>query len=258
MAQNDPSALSAEALQTRVRLSLSSELNLNIQPYALFWQNPSTIRSWTLAMTAFALNQYDYYSWHPDPYLRGHAWEWLILAQELAFVPASWAGMIGSFESTQVVGGQVFFVATANDGVVPWTSSSYPGGIPVTLPESQYGNLPHTSQTDNPTITAEVSLRLRSFMNVVLRPPVFSASISGAAVVPPGQTCNYAPSVLNGVGPFSYEWYSNNTLVGTSQFLSLSVNDPGVFLSLVVRDATNAVASAGLQLTTDLFSSGCF
>ena len=80
MAQNDPSALSAEALQTRVRLSLSSELNLNIQPYALFWQNPSTIRSWTLAMTAFALNQYDYYSWHPDPYLRGHAWEWLILA----------------------------------------------------------------------------------------------------------------------------------------------------------------------------------
>jgi hypothetical protein len=87
---------------------------------------------------------------------------------------------------------------------------------------------------------------------------VFLASISGAAVVPPGQMCNYSAIVSNGVGPFTYEWYSGNTLIGTSQYLGITFNDPGTYLSLVVRDATSAVASAGLQITTDLFSSGCF
>jgi hypothetical protein len=166
--------------------------------------------------------------------------------------------MIGSFVSTQVVSGQVFFVATTNDGVVPWASSAYPGGTVLTLSEAQFGSLPHTKQTDSPTIAAEVALRLLNDMNVQARPPVFSVSISGAAVVPSGQTCNYAPSITNGVGPFTYEWYLNNSLIGTSQYLGVAFSDPGSYLSLVVRDATNAVASAGLQITTDLFSSGCF
>lgn len=163
--------------------------------------------------------------------------------------------------NTSTIAQLVHYVAVQNDGIVPWSTSAYPGGTAITMPRALFGDLAHTLQTADLTMTAEVSARLRQFMNVALRPPpvsVFSASISGASIVPPGQLCNYAPIVANGVSPFTYEWYAGNVLVGTGQYLGLTVNDPGIALSLVVRDATNAVASAQLSIATDLFSSGCF
>ncbi len=251
-------ALVAEAQRTTARLSLSSELNINGQPYSLIWTNPSVLEANVTALKFFALLQYDYYKLHPDPFLRAHALKWLQLADMLAWIPADWAFMNGSLISTTSAPGVVFYSAVANDGIVPWNRSAYPSGTVVEMPRSIFGDLAHTDQTANGTMINQVRSQLQQVFGVAPRPLALQASISGASVVPPNVLCNYSGSASNGTAPYSFEWYSGSTLVGSSPLLSLSVPEPGLELSLVVRDINNQVASSALFLSTDNYSSGCF
>lgn len=259
-AQLTPGALATEASRAAQRVSISSELNLNGQPYSVFWPNPSAMESAVNGLLYFAIDQYDYYYWHPDPFLQAQALQWIWLASTLAWVPADWATLNGSLISaTPVYRGPTFYTAYLNDGIVPWDRSAYPGGTSqANMPRGLYGDLRHTAQTSHSAMVSRVRDVLQNQLGILVRPPPFIASISGANVVPPHTTCNYAASVSGGSPPHTYEWYAGTTLVGTSSTLSISVPPPGFDLSLVVRDANSLVRPAMLSLTTDNYSSGCF
>lgn len=254
-AQLGPDALQLEATRTTRRFSISNELNPLLQPYSLFWQNPSQIQAFVTTMIGFALSRYGYYSDHPNFDFRMHAWLWQRLAVTLASMPLQWSQLNGS-----LLGGSTI---VANDGVVPWSSSQYPGGSTFNMPAGQFTEVAHTMQTTSAAVRNAVSLLLQLQMGVPKRtptpvPPAFTASIVGASTVPPNTPCNYSATVSGGTAPFQYQWYLDQMPVGvggSSFFWSFPASAE---LSLVVTDASSATASSSLQVWVDFYAAGCF
>ncbi len=246
-------ALQDEAMRTSHRFSISNELDLLLQPYSIFWENSGAMQALVVSLIGFALAEYDYYSFHPDYELRMNAWLWQRLAERLYTMPIRWTQLNGAYLSPSN--------AYKNDGVVPWSSSRYPGGTWFDMHRDLYGEAAHTRQTSSLVIAGVVKQILNVNMGVPIRgapPPTFTASISGAAVVPPGSQCNYSAAVSAGTPPYTFKWYVDQYLVGESSLLARSFTASQSELTLVVTDATTATASASMWVSTDPYSSGCF
>ncbi len=85
----------------------------------------------------------------------------------------------------------------------------------------------------------------RAFPGETPPPPVMSASISGADLVPPSSFCNYFAAASNGTEPYSYEWFVNSVSAGSSETLILSTSFSGsVSIALKATDSASHVAWA--------------
>ncbi|HMS02702.1 MAG TPA: hypothetical protein PKE51_06995 [Gemmatimonadaceae bacterium] len=265
--QLSATALGAEAAVTSHRFSIASEVDLNLQPYALFWENPGQLQQYVFALTIFADQAREYYETHPDFALRQYAFLWANLVDQLATVPMRWSQLIGAFTGTGIAfPGWLYFTADPNDGVVPWPSSDYPGGTPLYMDIGVYGNQPHTTNLTSPALASFLVYTLRQQLNVPDRTPVpppvpaLGVSIQGASLVAPYELCSYSASVSNGAAPFSFQWYIDGVPSGNTSYLTYSFVAPFTEVTVVVTDATSATASAQLGVVTDPYAGGggCF
>ncbi len=83
-------------------------------------------------------------------------------------------------------------------------------------------------------------------------PPPLTASISGASIAPPSTSCNWFAGAGNGTPPYSWEWYIDWTLQGsTSDQLNLTTPGSGFTIQLKVTDANSDIAWAYLSVDID-------
>lgn len=256
MGLNSTASLATEAQKITQRISISNQLDVNTQPYSALWPSGAGFMQSTAdLLRAFAIDRGNYYINHPNYQLRAGAVYWFALADDLNYVPRNWSVMNGSWVQDYPNGN---WDAYANDGIVPSTQSGYPGGTRADMIGSQFGSIGHVEETSSPAVIARVRGILVGTMGVSPKPPAFSVIILGESVVEQGATCNYSPSVTNGTPPFTYQWYVNSSLMGTSQLFSYTFNAPATSIDLVVTDALNATASANKLVHTDPFGQGCF
>jgi hypothetical protein len=202
-------------------------------------------------LTAFfySYNAYADYASSYDPYLQAGAHLWLLAADQLICLEANWHVLIGAYNSPTNVG-CLAYPTIANDGVVTWQSSAYPGGVPVAMPAGVFGNITHMQQTSSPAVASEVSRIMREQMGVLERVPPLSAGIVGGTEGGYGLECTFSASVGGGRSPFSYQWFVNGNLVGTASTYAHTFTGAAT-LNLFVTDADSSSASAQAALTVD-------
>lgn len=256
---NSSSSLSTEASRSPIRIGISTHLPANDQPFSLLVSNPSGAFT-TLAMLQFyALDMYDYYSYHWNPLFRAYAHLWYNLAYQVDIdvFRLNWWSLQGSL--TQTPNGQL--AIKTNDGVVTWESSTYPGGDSRYLGASEFGTIAHSEQQLNPALRERVRSILRTDFGVQNKPPTSPPPpnpviINGADRVPFGASCLYVAGANQGTFPYTFEWYLDGTFVGTGESMMISFGSTPAFISVTAFDANGLVGSGGLQVTpsTEAFS----
>lgn len=247
--QLSASALQLEAVRAPVRFSISNELDPNMQPYSIYLGNPGAVQNGIFSVIAFAEFMYWHYSEHADSELRQMAWLWQRLAVTLATTPVRWSQLNGSYiNPTQL---------WKNDGVVPWSSSRYPGGDWFDMPASQFPQVPHTAQTTSPAVAAAVRQVLTQEMGVVVRGAPFTAGVLGPSLVAPGSTCTFSASVSGGSPPFTYQWFVNQVPVSQAASMAWTFGGFSSEVAVTVTDALNASRSASVSVFVDPYASGC-
>lgn len=255
------SALAAEAQRAPVRYSLATEHEARGMPFALVGMNAGLVEGIQVGIYAIAWELYDHYSTHPDPELRMLAWRWQLAMQRMSCMTQEYQDLVGTYY--EVANDSCsFFFHYANDGIVPWSSSVYPGGGTTEyLSRSIVGNIHHRDQATNGAVLNAVKERLRAVFGVLDRtptPPGFSVAILGAQTAAYGAQCHFdAQHVSGGTGPFTYQWWIGSAPAGSGSGILATISDP-FQLSLVVTDATGATSSAARSVQIDPYAPGCF
>jgi subtilisin family serine protease len=89
-------------------------------------------------------------------------------------------------------------------------------------------------------------------------PPPFVVSIVGPAEVQFYSSCHYYASVQGGSGSYTFEWRSNDVVVGTNQEINHSVGDSQRELTVSVTDSQQRVAFGSLLVTVSPSASPCY
>ena len=257
---NSSASLSTEASRSPIRIGISTQLPANDQPFSLLVSNPSGAFTTLAMLQYYALDMYDYYSFHWNPLFRAYAHLWYNLAYQVDIdvFRLSWWSLQGSL--TQNSSGQL--AVRTNDGVVTWESSTYPGGSSVYLPASVFGSVAHSEQQLNPSLRERVRSILRADFGVQIKPPTSPPPpnpviINGAAQVPIGASCWYVAGANQGTFPYTFEWYLDGTFVGTGESMMLSFGSSPAFISVTAYDVNGLVGSGGLQVSPSSEAFSC-
>ncbi len=157
--------------------------------------------------------------------------------------------LIGAYNAPMNVG-CIGYPTIANDGVVTWQSSAYPGGNVTTMPASLFGNITHMRQTSNLDVKNRVSEIMREQMGVLERVPPLSLTIGGGTEGGYGTVCTFQALVGGGRPPFSFQWFVDGSLVGTGASYIHTFTGAAT-LNLFVTDADGSSASTQAALTVD-------
>ena len=86
---------------------------------------------------------------------------------------------------------------------------------------------------------------------LTVNPPPFSVSMSGPDTVQSnyGGYCSWYANVTSGVAPFTYAWYKNGTLVGTSSSYYANYIYYSHYLEVRVTDATGTTKTFGKTIS---------
>lgn len=164
-----PSALQLESQRAPIRYSIATEQGPTGMPFALIGMDPSAVEAIQVATYAVAWSLYDYYSSHPDYELQANAAYWQLAMLRISCMALDWQALIGTYWEFEWDSCSNFFYY-ANDGIVPWSSSSYPGGGTTQyLPYSAVGDIHHRAQKDSPAVREAVRLALRNNFGVLDR-----------------------------------------------------------------------------------------
>jgi hypothetical protein len=88
-------------------------------------------------------------------------------------------------------------------------------------------------------------------------PPPLTATIPPPHNVPPWGFCQWTAGVTGGISPYSYQWWKDGVLVGTSSNYFFEVDSGNFFLELKVTDASQAIDWDQRNVVVQSGSNGC-
>jgi len=254
---NAPETLMQEAQRMLVaRVGLSTQYPPQLMPWRIVVcgaypaSNPS-ICDWDAMQWEWARQDamwlawqaYWYYSGHWDWELRANAWMWEDMFYALMTIPGDWEYIIGSSWGE-------------NDGIVPWSSSDYPGGtrnVRVTLQEKWVYHVDQLSPVPSPdndkywwNIRDVVSADF-GIPSIPPPPPQLMVSISGPTTGSAYEWVTMTATVSNYLAPVTYSWEVNGyAACGNQSTCSTALGPEGSYttFSVTVTDAQPATASA--------------
>ncbi|MDX2059506.1 MAG: hypothetical protein SFV24_16970 [Gemmatimonadales bacterium] len=211
---NGTSNLSSEASRLLRRTGIST----GISPYEVLLRGVLQAGNEWIAIRYVA--QYgagllcEYYSAHADPWLASNAWRWCWAHQAIATFDVRWHIIIGSYISSTYVGGRWAVNVESQDGLVPLSTSTYPGATSnLVFPDPIY-SIRHGSQPFSATVLNALSFELKE-MGVGLRSGP-NGALSGPGSVRSGATCLWTATGSGGTPPYSFQWLVNGLLQGST------------------------------------------
>lgn len=250
---NSSASLSSEAQKLPgARVSISTQYPLYLMPYRAFTFDDWGAWSWWFMVNdviSMAWDAYWYYESHWNWDLRANAWRWEYMAETLMYIPVNWQLFIGAGDSDQ------------SDGIVPWSSSDYPGGTRVRRLYCSQLCLYHVAQLDpvpNPDADAfrlMVNDAARTDLGIVQPPPPpppppsLSVGITGPTSVKPDTYCTWSATVSGGTPPYSYSWTQNSMPVGSDSWVDVYTGTSNFSLSVTVTDGAGSWGSAQGSVT---------
>jgi len=90
-----------------------------------------------------------------------------------------------------------------------------------------------------------------------VQPSPPTATIPPPYNVPPWGFCQWSAGASGGIPPYSYQWWKNGVLVGTSSSYFFEVDSGNFFLELKVTDAAQSVDWDQRNIVVQQGSGGC-
>jgi pimeloyl-ACP methyl ester carboxylesterase len=219
---------------------------------------PESANEWSAvrfaAMGAY-FYAYDHYRYHEDWVLRYYADLWLWGVVALVDMDADWQELTGNllhyYSEIDTYHGYVYTFMTVrwNDGIVPYTSAEYPGGIS----QQVVGNIAHGRQTSSAFVVDKVREVLVNFgippREYQPPPPSNSVSIHGPYAMRPGNSCYWNAST--DIASATFEWSVNGSVVAYgSDLLYTAYSDFTLSVRGYNAEGVNATAARSISVNS--------
>lgn len=156
----------------------------------------------------------EYYAAHADPWLATNSWRWCWAYQAIATFDLRWHIIIGSDLGSTYAGGRVALNVDSQDGLVPLSSSIYPGATAnIVFPVPLY-SIRHGFQPFSTTVINALSFELKE-MGVGRRSGP-NGTLSGPGSVRSAATCLWTATGSGGTPPYSFQWLVNGLIQASS------------------------------------------
>jgi len=252
---NSSANLTAEQSRLIKRVSSATGISPQNAFFTLFSNEPQRWGFIRQAAATYALLLYNYYSAHPDFFLRSNAWRWLEMYDALTYMGTDWLVLTGSILGVDQYG---YPIADQQDGLVPLTSARWPGATIYRELLWPSHSIPHHDQITNQEMLNVMKDVLGQDFGIAIRPPPLQVSISGPTAIEEYQNGTWTAGTTGGRPPYTYQWTEDGYSSGTGGSLTTGGWGGGSThrVGVVVTDASYHTASASFDVYVT-YSNGC-
>ena len=255
LALNASGNLSAEQAHMPVRIGAATSVSPQNAFFTLFSDDPADWGNVRAGVEYFAFLLFDYYSTNPDPFLQANAARWLNLAEAMYTFDVDWLLLNGSVVGV-TQGGLV--IVQQQDGLVPLSSATWPGGTKQRNLLWPSVSIPHRNQVTDPNMIALMQTVLGTDFSIPVRPPAPSVTLSGPNAIVEETSDTWSAAVSSGSPPFTYAWAVDGVDVGGGMSIYTGDWAGGTSHSIVftVTDEIGRVGSAEMNVTVTYSGGG--
>jgi hypothetical protein len=254
-ALNGTANLSAEQAHMPVRVGAATGVSPQNAFFTLFSDDPADWGNVRAGVEYFALLLFDYYSTSDDPFLQANAGRWLNLAEVMYDFDADYLFLNGSVVGV-TQGGLV--IVQQQDGLVPLSSATWPGGTKQRNLLWPSFSIPHRNQVTDPNMIALMQTVLNTDFGIPVRPPAPSVSMSGPNAIVEETSDTWSATVSSGSPPYTYDWTVDGADAGggTSIYTGDWAGGTNHTIVFTVTDEIGRVGSAQMNVTVTYSGGG--